>query len=100
MENQKEIEELKERIRLIDKDYKDDATEYRKVLETAIEALEKQIPKKPIDYEDKYYGCPNCNGVIMFKWEKYPTRINDRKNGLPYCLCCGQAIDWSDDEQH
>lgn len=65
--------------------------------ELAINALEKQIPKKPtpIDYE-KYmdtvknalflkesYWCPNCNHVV--------------KCGT-YCSDCGQKLDWSDEE--
>lgn len=65
-------------------------------LDTAIEALEKQLPKKPIEYEDKYYACPDCGNVLMCKWEKYPTILEDRKNGLPCCLSCLQAIDWSE----
>ena len=63
----------------------------------AINALEKQIPKKPtpIDYE-KYmdevknalflkgaYWCPNCKHVV--------------KCGT-YCSDCGQKLDWSDEE--
>ena len=66
-------------------------------IEMAINALEKQIPKKPtpIDYE-KYmdtvknalflkgsYRCPNCNHVV--------------KCGT-YCSDCGQKLDWSDEE--
>ena len=67
------------------------------VLEMAINALEKQIPKKPtpIDYE-KYidvidnarllrgaYWCPNCKRVV--------------KSGS-FCNDCGQKLDWSDEE--
>lgn len=62
----------------------------------AIKALEKQLPKKPIEYEDKYYACPDCGNVLMCKWEKYPTILEDRKNGLQCCLSCLQAIDWSE----
>ena len=69
-----------------------DCTEY----DMAINALEKQIPKKPIEYEDKYYGCPACGNPVMHKWEKYPDVLNDNKNGLPYCLGCGQALDWGE----
>ena len=65
-------------------------------LDAAIKALEKQLPKKPIEYEDKYYACPTCGNVLMHKWEKYPTVLADRKNGLPCCLSCLQAIDWSE----
>lgn len=68
------------------------------VYEIAVKALEKQIPKKPVEYEDKYYGCPNCNNPLLHKWRKYNTELEDKNNGLPYCLNCGQSIDWSDKE--
>lgn len=66
---------------------------YQAAFKTAIEALEKQIPKKldivgeeyivEKDEWEKYYECPTC--------------------GNPYaddsfCSCCGQALDWSDTE--
>lgn len=66
------------------------------VAKMAISALEKQMPKKPKEYEDKYYACPICDNVLIHKWEKYPEVLADKKNGLPYCLCCGQAMDWSE----
>lgn len=58
----------------------------------AIQALEKQIPKRPIKskeqrirYVNTYY-CPTCNlgftGFNIAKW----------------CYHCGQKLDWSDDE--
>lgn len=50
-----------------------------------IEALEKQIPKKPIC--KKYTTdtkCPVCNTFVLI-YNKY-------------CIECGQAIDWSDTE--
>lgn len=79
----------------------DDAKMWQKyraigTVEECREAKEKQIPKNPIEYEDKYYGCPNCGNPVMHKWEKYPNIPNDKSNGLPYCLGCGQNLDWSD----
>ena len=65
----------------------------------AIEALERQIPKEPIDLEDKMWVCPVCYNDLLHKWEKYPTKLMPKSNGLPYCLSCGQAIDWSDDDE-
>lgn len=64
--------------------------------DTAKKAMEKQIPKQPKEYEDKYYACPNCGNVMMMKWERYPNRLMDKSNGLPYCLGCGQRIDWEE----
>ena len=66
--------------------------------EECLSAVEKQIAKKPKEYEDKFYGCPTCGNVLLHKWEKYPTKLMDKKNGLPYCLGCGQKLDWSDEE--
>ena len=31
------------------------------------ELVEKATPKKPIEYEDKYYGCPCCDNNLMPK---------------------------------
>ncbi len=59
-------------------------------------AVERMKPKQPIEYEDKYYGCPNCDNPILHKWEKYPTLLTPKSKGLSYCLNCGQAIDWSE----
>ena len=51
-----------------------------------IEALEKQIPKKPYDI----VHCPLCKIEV----ELQPIDTEQ----VTYCLHCGQAIDWSDDE--
>lgn len=55
-------------------------------LKIAIEALEKQIPKKPLlvpDGKSKIYTfkCPTCGQAM------YRVRL--------FCDDCGQAIDWS-----
>lgn len=52
----------------------------------ACEALDKQIPKTPLDIraypnEAKFADCPVC-GQVVDEWS-------------PYCDQCGQAIDWS-----
>ena len=52
-------------------------------LDVAIQALEKQIPKKPID-RCMYKECPICGNVeIEF---------------CKHCPDCGQKLDWSDEE--
>ena len=86
--------EFKERLELIEKCYRGEVEDYKQALELGVNALEKQIPKKPtpIDYE-KYmdtvknalflkgsYWCPNCKHVV--------------KCGT-YCSDCGQKLDWS-----
>lgn len=56
-----------------------------------IEALEKQLPKKPIEINDAYTPkigefrvakCPNCG-----------HEVSDR---FDICLECGQKLDWSE----
>ena len=61
----------------------------------AIEALEKQIPYKPQEYEDKYYAC-KCGNALLMKWEKYPTKLMPKSRGLICCLACSQKLDWSE----
>ena len=55
----------------------------------AIEALEKQIPKKPIHYNDSvpHDRCPNCHNAV---------KVFCDAHNYHYCLYCGQAIDWRD----
>lgn len=62
-------------------------------LSIAIEAPEKQIPKKPSEVEEdlRYFECGNCNGVIYSGSE-----MENHK----YCLNCGQKIDWSKEETY
>ena len=98
-------------------DYRDTIPKYYEAMELAVKdmkevkkyraigtpdecraAVEKQNAKKPKEYEDKFYGCPTCGNILLHKWEKYNTKLMDKKNGLPYCLGCGQKLDWSDEE--
>ena len=57
--------------------------DYSVAFETAIEALEKQIPKKVTKSV-----CPSCNRIFLF-------RHSEKRKG-DYCDNCGQALDWSD----
>ena len=59
-------------------------------------SMEKQIAKKPDCIEDKMWCCPVCDNNLLHKWIKYPTRLMPKSEGLPHCMSCGQAIDWSD----
>ena len=62
-------------------------------LDVAIQALEKQIPKKPVKSENQVvryantYCCPICNlgitGTNIAKW----------------CYHCGQKLDWSEESE-
>lgn len=68
----------------------DEWKEQLEICKTAKSAIEKQIPKKPLDIEKDYDGdygkCPNCEKMLL-DFEDYK-----------YCKHCGQALDWSDAE--
>lgn len=68
------------------------AVEKRNVLS----ALSRQIPYKPKEYEDKFYAC-KCGNCVMMKWEKHPEVLTPKSDGLPYCLACGQRLDWREE---
>lgn len=74
----------------------------------ALEALEKQIPKKPLDdfsthaiydndgnyldqIDTRTFKCPICNHILA-RGEIETTDCAE----IHYCDNCGQAIDWSD----
>ena len=63
----------------------------------AIEALEKQIPKKPyIQQDDRNNDCIECPFCDSFIGYEYDCR--DEHYQINYCPCCGQSIDWSEEE--
>lgn len=70
----------------------------RDAIDVAIQALEKQIPKKPTYDGDGYapdgtfvwdeWLCPCCG-------ERYEVDYDD----YDYCPNCGQKLDWSDEHE-
>lgn len=66
--------------------------DYSIAFKTAIKALEKQIPKKPIN-EECYYICPCCRGELGVSDDD----IFIYKLSMPkYCSNCGCVLDWSE----
>lgn len=67
-------------------------------LDVAIQALEKQISKKPImrqyfeNLEEGYLCCPTCGEILT---DRIPA---DNKTFYFHCMNCGQKFDWSDEE--
>ena len=70
-----------------------------------IKALEKQIPKKPRITVQKYMyheeeisanftHCPCCFDDIQLGY--FDTLVD---KGTPYCQRCGQALDWSEENE-
>lgn len=74
-----------------------DWEEMREIRDIAIEALEKQLPKKPREngmYDGlikkiKYYTCPTCGNCLLTEM------MNERQN-TSYCWDCGQKLDWTE----
>ena len=63
-------------------------------MDMAINALEKQIQKKPIIHtndKDRLACCPVCDSNVDWTYEGFW-----RKGNPKYCRECGQAIDWSE----
>lgn len=59
------------------------------------EALEKQIPKKPIIWENRHYFSPTPND----DWGYECPCCGNQEIDYPEHHCdCGQALDWTEDE--
>lgn len=70
-----------------------------KANETAIQALEKQIPKKPIFNHNlsdtlSLFHC-ECGNAIKVS---HDVGIMNNNNAPNYCSKCGCRLDWSDEE--
>lgn len=68
---------------------KSDSKEFAETMDLAVEALEKQIPKKPIYHGKCFatnYTCPVCGRLY---WGK--EYIGN------HCDSCGQKLDWEVD---
>ena len=84
-------------------------------IQIAIQALEKQMPKKPIlkngesgsfvDYEDGHgeykvtkwqdWVCPICGWFVGQRYNRSQNHSHDQRK-CNYCNDCGQNLDWSD----
>lgn len=68
---------------------------FQDVCRTAIEALEKQIPKKPLDKQTPVITwaiCPACKG----EKNTLGRKANRVFKSNEYCPDCGQKLDWSE----
>ncbi len=78
--------------------------ELTEAMRMSIQALEKQIPKKPNKAIDPSWGvkkevhvCPVCDYYLTEVQFIASQKIESNKK-ITYCETCGQAIDWSDEE--
>lgn len=60
-------------------------------INTAIDALKKQIPMKPIGEHYAHMRCPSCNHRIPSGGGSSSRRRDN------WCNYCGQKIDWSNE---
>ena len=88
-----------EAIKLIENDLKlhskDLSSKYKNGLRMAIQALEKQIPKKPIfDFNScdtlSRFHC-DCGKII---WVHHDIGTMDNNDAPNYCSNCGLKLDW------
>lgn len=93
MTNKEAIEILQE-----ERNYSQFPQYVKKAIEIATSAIEKQIPKKPIQTnyivkvngvdtlldENEFTKCPSCTYKDI-----------EVKHGQKYCHICGQLLDWS-----
>ena len=70
-------------------DYEPLLAEEKQAIDKAVETLKKQIPKKPIEKSPWVYHCPSCDSQDIE--DVFIKKFN-------FCLDCGQALDWSDND--
>lgn len=99
MTNEDAIKTINLAIAEVEWDYPMD---YTVAFEMAIDALERQVPKKPNYVPDDdtcvyyHWECPECGNYYSYSIKKTFSVLYN--NSVSYCSRCGQAIDWSDEE--
>lgn len=66
----------------------DECRKHNKAISMAIEALEKQMPKKPTRGKYGHTECACCGWIV----ESFCGDLEQ----YPFCPNCGQAIDWEE----
>lgn len=77
-------------------------------VEMAIQAIEKQVPKKPkksgvTDSDGVFHAINGINGVPYDLCPNCETNLctdgmfGGNKSGMKYCKNCGQKLDWSEE---
>ena len=91
MTNKEAIEQLRERLAITD--YRQQIPEYYEAIEMAVEALEKQMPKKP-----KQIGKIDENGNAEVECDCFASQdVAIKTIKRVYCWRCGQCLDWSEE---
>lgn len=72
--------------------------ELAEAMKIAVQALEKQIPKKPIRHTAwENFKCPACGSAEIVQYDT-EYREYDKDCKFEYCSDCGQKLDWGDEE--
>ena len=89
MTNEEAIENLKY---LISGDCTDTQHDFVEEIKIAIDALEKQIPKKPTNF-----AIENNDGYTIYDCE-CPSCEQSHRELFPFAFCihCGQALEWEE----
>lgn len=97
MKPKEAIEILQNRISLTQKVWSNvpDIMEYRKALELAVRALEKQTPKKVTNLKEMYIDFGNEQKLKVGGYGDCPICNNSLYSIADYCNKCGQRLDWS-----
>lgn len=96
MTNKEAIETIKIAMAEVEWDYPMD---YTVTFEMAIDAIEKQVPKKAIFSHNlsdtlSVFNC-DCGNIIKVS---HDAGIMNNNNAANYCSKCGCRLDWSDEE--
>jgi len=77
-------------IQIIKRNYPENLTVFKEALDLAIEALEKQIPKKPKIANWEPARCPSCDRELSESAGDGYYKHSDQMN-----ICeCGQKLKW------
>lgn len=88
MTNEQAIAHFKEQLEIF-------GGEHHEAMKVAIEALEKQIPKKPIKQKMKIKDC--IDQIRFFEKTVCPSCGKGMHCDWKFCFECGQDIDWSEE---
>lgn len=97
MKESEAIELFKERLVFIKEHYSEEVKCYEEALEIGIQALEKQIPKKP---RNERRSVPMSSTSVRFvNWYKCGKCNSDLSRQFVCCPYCQGVIDWGDESE-
>lgn len=96
------IDEIRQRYEHSKAHFLKECPEYVEALRLAVEAMERQKPMKPVgNFETGgptlAFNCPEC-GEFVGTDDCWNEDLGRERYEKAYCECCGQKIDWEDEE--